>query len=567
MAKKSFGAGIVRGRNRTRTSSKIILVTAPVLGSLVSGEAISSKYTPGIYYSNQGGDITQSSVFIVNQIPVASNYIVSTGQTVRVSVTVADTFGNSAIFSTDTILSTGTQPAPTFSTQPTLSGVSFTIGQTVTLTMGVAAPNATLTIEAFTLGGVDKTGELSGLTWDSTGEAAGAISFRVRAVNSTGFTLSNIIGATLNAVASVAPVISAGSIVSNSLSYTVSKASTLRYLVNSSATQLTAAIIKSQVLAASPAVFGTIAVVSGPNVTSANLAPLANGDWYIHAMAEDAGTLTGVATPIGFSKAVSATAPTLTSPTATQTGATTATGTISTNEANGVLYRVLTTSATSPSAAQIKLGQNHTGASAAASGNAAVTATGVQNVTYTGLTASTTYYAYYMHENAGALQSNVSAAASITTAAGGGNPELLPDANLDSAAAWSVPSGFVFSGGNVNIDTTALGNFLRLQNDISGQRAAVTPSVGHTVKATLNSVTTAGRVRIIVEEYTAAFNASGGTTSTTTLYDTDIDGAITAGTITKTFTTAATTNSVSYIFEATVPTLVAQLASLSLKVT
>ncbi len=93
---------------------------------------------------------------------------------------------------------------PVFSVQPTLSPASPTIGDMVTLTEGVAGPAATLTIEYLRLGGVDKTGELSGLTWDTTGESAGTITYRVRATNSGDSVLSDEISTTLSA-AIVAP--------------------------------------------------------------------------------------------------------------------------------------------------------------------------------------------------------------------------------------------------------------------------------------------------------------------------------------------------------------------------
>lgn len=112
------------------------------------------------------------------------------------------------------------------------------------------------------------------------------------------------------------------------------------------------------------------------------------------------------------------TAPTLTSPTATQTGATTANAGVTTNEDNGTLYMVFTLSATPPTATQVKAGQNNSGSAAAKAINVAVTSTGSKTFSATGLTASTTYYAYFMHEDAAGNKSSVSAASSITTAAG-----------------------------------------------------------------------------------------------------------------------------------------------------
>lgn len=100
------------------------------------------------------------------------------------------------------------------------------------------------------------------------------------------------------------------------------------------------------------------------------------------------------------------TAPTLTSPTGTATGSTTASGSVSTDEANGTLYRLASTNATE-TAATVK----------AAALTTTVSATGVQStgVTFSGLTASTTYYAHYLHRDAAGNDSAIVSSASFTT--------------------------------------------------------------------------------------------------------------------------------------------------------
>lgn len=112
------------------------------------------------------------------------------------------------------------------------------------------------------------------------------------------------------------------------------------------------------------------------------------------------------------------TAPTLTSPTGTSTGSTTATVGATTDEGNGTLYAVVTTSATAPTKAQVKAGQNAAGTAANWSGSVAVSSTGAKTLSATGLTASTTYYAHLMHEDAATNQANVVTSASFTTSAG-----------------------------------------------------------------------------------------------------------------------------------------------------
>lgn len=96
--------------------------------------------------------------------------------------------------------------------------------------------------------------------------------------------------------------------------------------------------------------------------------------------------------------------PTLTSPTGTKTGSTTASGTVSTDKANGTLYRLASINATE-TAATVK----------AAALTSSVTATGSQSVTFTGLTPSTTYYAHYVHTDVSSNDSARVSSASFTT--------------------------------------------------------------------------------------------------------------------------------------------------------
>lgn len=118
------------------------------------------------------------------------------------------------------------------------------------------------------------------------------------------------------------------------------------------------------------------------------------------------------------------TPPTLTSPSGTATGGTAADLSVTTNEANGTLYAVVTESSTSPSAAQVKAGQDHTGSAAVFDDSQAISSTGSKSFSATGLTASTTYYAHYMHEDAATNQSSVVTSSSFTTDADSVSPDL-----------------------------------------------------------------------------------------------------------------------------------------------
>jgi len=92
---------------------------------------------------------------------------------------------------------------------------------------------------------------------------------------------------------------------------------------------------------------------------------------------------------------------------------TSGTVTVTSDTGTGTFYWVLTTSATPPSIAQVKAGQDHLGA-AADSGSKTVTAAGSQNDSATGLASSTTYYPYFVHTNTG-VDSDVLAGSSDST--------------------------------------------------------------------------------------------------------------------------------------------------------
>lgn len=120
--------------------------------------------------------------------------------------------------------------------------------------------------------------------------------------------------------------------------------------------------------------------------------------------------------------AADTTAPILSSPTGTKTGSTTASGTVSTDEAAGTLYRLASTNATE-TAATIK----------AANLTSAVTATGVQNVTFSGLAPNTLYYAHYVQDDAA---STVNTSGVVNSA--GFTTDPLPAAVLSSAAGTAT---------------------------------------------------------------------------------------------------------------------------------
>lgn len=196
---------------------------------------------------------------------------------------------------------------------------------------------------------------------------------------------------------------------------------TLYAVVTSSATAPTAGQVKLgqdhtgaaalRVVSQAVSATGTQSIASG-SVTA--------GTRYWHCMHEDAAAnQSTVASSASFTVASGGdtTPPVLSSPTGAATGTTTATVGATTDEGNGVLYAVVTTSATQPSVAQIKAGQNNAGTAAAYASSQAVSSTGAKTFGATGLTASTTYYAHLVHADAAANDSNRVTSSSFTTSA------------------------------------------------------------------------------------------------------------------------------------------------------
>lgn len=172
---------------------------------------------------------------------------------------------------------------------------------------------------------------------------------------------------------------------------------TLYWLASANASE-TAATVKA----------GSSQSVSASGSQSVSLTGLtASTSYYLHFVHRDAaGNDSSVATSAQFTtSAEDTTPPTLTGPSATATGTTTASGTVSTNEATGTLYWVASANA-SESAATVKAGSSQ-----------AVSATGTQTVSVSGLTASTSYYLHYLHRDGAGNDSDVASSAQFTTAA------------------------------------------------------------------------------------------------------------------------------------------------------
>lgn len=124
----------------------------------------------------------------------------------------------------------------------------------------------------------------------------------------------------------------------------------------------------------------------------------------------------------------------LSSPGSSGVTATTANGTVTSDTAGGTLHCVATSSNSQPSNAQIKAGS---GGTIVVHGS--VTAvSGANSVSLTGLTASTTYYLWFLQDNG--ADSNVPSSVSFTTSASG-TPPVITSNGGGPTASISVAEG------------------------------------------------------------------------------------------------------------------------------
>ncbi len=173
------------------------------------------------------------------------------------------------------------------------------------------------------------------------------------------------------------------------------------------------------------------------------------------------------------------TAPVLSSPTGTATGTTTATVGATTDEGNGTLYAFVSTSATPPSATDLKAG---TGAVWADS--VSVSSAGAKTLNATGLTASTGYYAHLIHTDAAANDSNIVTSAQFTTDASATPPGAPATPTFDNItktgyrATWSAPgSGGTVTGYEYRINA---GSWVDVGTDVTVTISGRTPGTTDT---------------------------------------------------------------------------------------
>jgi hypothetical protein len=113
-------------------------------------------------------------------------------------------------------------------------------------------------------------------------------------------------------------------------------------------------------------------------------------------------------------------APTLSNLVASGDGTDGFTATVDTDQSGGDLFWVVTTSASAPTATQIRNGQDHTGSAAAWDGEQAVVGSGEQALALSsGLIGGTAYWLHVVHRDGDGLDSNIVTAGFTTDDAGG----------------------------------------------------------------------------------------------------------------------------------------------------
>lgn len=163
------------------------------------------------------------------------------------------------------------------------------------------------------------------------------------------------------------------------------------------------------------------------------------------ASASFAGQTRNLTIPVwGSPGGIDTTAPVLSAPTAVAAGATGGVGGVTTDEGNGTLCWAVTTSATAPSASDLK-----TGTGAVAHGLQTVFSTGAKTTspTATGLAPSTTYYFHFIHTDLAGNESNIVSSGAFTTDALGTGTGTITIAVENRMGLQVAPEPIAFRAG------------------------------------------------------------------------------------------------------------------------
>ena len=148
---------------------------------------------------------------------------------------------------------------------------------------------------------------------------------------------------------------------------------------------------------------------------------------------------------------IDGTAPTLSSPTGTQTGQTTANGSVTSNDATGVIYAGVWPTASTPTAAQIVAG---TGAVYHTTDNTPTA--GANNFSATGLTASTAYKWHFVQDDDRANRSGISTSAEFTTASAAVGMTVVRNAGMTNLDTSITMSAVDFGAGQADLEAIVM---------------------------------------------------------------------------------------------------------------
>lgn len=162
---------------------------------------------------------------------------------------------------------------------------------------------------------------------------------------------------------------------------------------------------------------------------------------------------------------------------------------ITTDEATGIIYWVVTTSSTQPSAAQIRSGQNHSGATASRSGTFPVTDDGEHQFLVDGLTDQTVYYLHATQRDASGNDATVISTASFETDST--PPPVL--SHVTEVATTGTGGGTTRSASSVSIGTAYTSRrVIGICTEVSGRNLTGVSINGGAITGTIHQGTATG---------------------------------------------------------------------------
>lgn len=176
---------------------------------------------------------------------------------------------------------------------------------------------------------------------------------------------------------------------------------------------------------------------------------------------------------------------TLSSPTGTKSGSDSGSGTVVIDNPLGTLYWFVSTSATPPSATDLKAG---TGAADSGSVSTVKLGAAISTGAFSGLSPETTYYVHYLHRNLGGVDSAIATSASFTTDAAPSYVQNWVDTQDTAYLSFTgVTNNAAFSFG-LYVDPTSVTGFQRLIYSTRIQIHMLGAKLGVMIKDSANTI-------------------------------------------------------------------------------